>query len=338
MKGLDTLGEVKDNSLYVNQNSTTLQSENLLQKSTTVEFFKTLYNYPPNFRLKLNSTQETNHKNKTVDNKIKKETTGKKKYNLSDYVDGFKNKLITSKKFQTDDLTPKYFDSVPVYTILNGSGEIVLGKTLLSNSNQLEKEPISNISGKIYDVCGSFEDNNLTRESHLGLFFLNKKDAEGYMKELLVKDSRGVGIQGVSINCISLSSAYKLMCEHHPGVDFRFIPDMEEVISLLETNRYTINTMSVINSSNSPLELILEKVERLGDPITNFYWDLVSNSDINNKIPINSSSKDYSYNWSGVPTYLVNEPKTKTTYVFLSYSEAKKFVDGYKIFPQRYRV
>ena len=326
MKGLDKLGEVKDNSLHINQNSTVLQSDNLLKKSTTVEFFKTIYNYPPNFRLKLNSTQETNCRSNTVANKIKKETTGKKKYNLSDYIDGFKNKLITSKKFQTDDLTPEYFESVPVYTILNGSGEIVLGKTLLSNSNQLAKEPISNISEKFYDVCGSFEDNNLTRESHLGLFFLNKKDAESYMKELLIKDSRGVSIQGVSINCISLLSAYNLMCKHHPGVDFRFVPDMEEVISLLATNRYTINTMSVINSSNSPLELILEKVDRLGDPITNFYWDLASNSDINNKLPINSLSKDYSYSWSGVPAYLVNEPKTKTTYVFLSYSEAKKFV------------
>ena len=329
MKNLDTLGEVKDNSLYVGQNSTTLQSEDLLQKSTTVEFFKTLYNYPPNFSLKLNNPQKIKHKGTAFDNNVEKGKTNKssdiakkQKYNLSDYVDGFKNKIVTSKKFQTNDLTTQYFNSVPVYVILNGSGEIVLGKTTLSNSNQLEKEPISNIHEKIYDLCGSFEDHNLTRESYLGLFFLNKKDAEAYMKELLVKDNPGVSIQGVSLNCISLSSAYNLMCEHHPGLDFRFVPDMKEVISLLETNRYTINTMSVINSSNSLLDHILEKIDRLEDPITTFYWDLLSNSDIHNKLPIN-----YSYAWSGVPVYLVNEPKTKTTYIFLSYSEAKKFVN-----------
>jgi hypothetical protein len=94
---------------------------------------------------------------------------------------------------------------------------------------------------------------------------------------------------------------------------------MNEVVSLLETNRYTKNTMSVINSSNKPLDLILEKIDQLKDPITTFYWDHSSNSDAHNK-PLGNS-------WSGVPTYLVNEPKTKTTYVFLSYSEAKKFVD-----------
>ena len=324
MENLDTLSEVKDNSLYVDQNSANLQSENLLQKSTTVEFFKTLYNYPPNFRLKLNNPQETSYKNRTV--KVVHKTK-KPKYNLSNYLDGFKNKIVTSKKFQIKDLTPQNFDSVPVYVILNGSEEIVLGKTMLSNSNQLTKEPISNISRKIYDLSGSFEDNRLTRESHLGLFFLNKRDAEAYMKELLIKDSRGVDIQGVSINCISLLSAYNLMCDHHPGFDFRFVPDMDEVVSLLETNHYTKNTMSVINSSNKPLDLILEKIDQLKNPITTFYWDHLSNSDIHNSLSCNYSRDNYSYAWSGVPTYLVNEPKTKTTYVFLSYSESKKFVD-----------
>jgi len=326
MKNLDTLSEVKDNSLYVGQNSATLQSETLLQKSTTVDFLKTLYSYPPSFHLKLNNLQEIK---KGKINKIS-DRTRKQKYNLSNYVDGFKNKIVTSNKFQANNLTPKYFNSVPVYVILNGSGEIVLGKTMLSNSNQLTKEPISNLNGKIYDLCGSFEDNNLTRESHLGLFFLNKKDAEAYMKELLLKDSRGVDIQGVSINCISLVSAYNLMCEHHPGFDFRFVPDMQEVISLLETNRYTRNTMSVINSSNRPLDLILEKIDRLEDPITTFYWDHLSNSNTYNKLLINYSSKNDFYDWSGVPTYLINEPKNKTTYIFLNYSEAKKFVDTRK--------
>ena len=324
MENLDTLSEVKDNSLSVSQNSANIQSENLLQKSTTVEFFKTLYNYPPNFRLKLNinNTEETSYKKRPV-----KIVHKKPKYNLFNYLDGFNNKIVTSKKFQIQDLTPQNFDSVPVYVILNGSEEIVLGKTMLSNSNQLTKEPILNISRKIYDLSGSFEDNRLTRESHLGLFFLNKRDAEAYMKELLIKDSRGVDIQGVSINCISLLSAYNLMCDHHPGFDFRFVPDMHEVVSLLETNHYTKNTMSVINSSNKPLDLILEKIDQLKNPITTFYWDHLSNSDIHNSLSCNYSRDNYSYAWSGVPTYLVNEPKTKITYVFLSYSESKKFVD-----------
>ena len=105
------------------------------------------------------------------------------------------------------------------------------------------------------------------------------------------------------------------MCEHHPGFDFRFVPDMEEVISLMKTKHYTRNVMSVINSSNSPLDLILEKIDRLEDPITTFYWDHLSNSNTYNKLLINYSSKNDFYAWSGVPTYLINEPKNKTTYI-----------------------
>ena len=63
------------------------------------------------------------------------------------------------------------------------------------------------------------------------------------------------------------------MCEHHQDFDFRFVPDMQEIISLLETNRYTQNTMSVVNSSNKPLDHILEKIDRQEDSVTNFYWD-----------------------------------------------------------------
>ena len=329
MKNLDTIAQIKDSSLYSDQNSATFQSKNYLQKSTTVEFFKTLYNYPPSFRLKLNNPQQVNYKNTTVGNKIKKGTISKKfdrtekyTYSLPNYADGFKNKIVTSNKFQTNDFTPQYFNSVPVYVILNGSGEIILGKTMLNNSNQLTKSTGLSINGKIYDLCGAFEDNNLTRESHLGLFFLNKKDAEICMKELLLKDNNGVDIQGISIHCTNLVSAYNLMCEHHPGFDFRFVPDMQEVISLLEINDYTRNTMSVVNSSNKPLDHILEKIDRLEDPITNLYWDHSSN-----ELPAKFSSQAYYNAWSGVPTYLINEPKTKTTYVFLNYLKAKKFVD-----------
>jgi hypothetical protein len=324
MKHLDELSKIKDSSLYFRENSAPYYSESNLKKSTTVEFLKTLYNYPPKFKIKLNSPQKSNHKIiGDFFNKIER-----KKYNLSDYINGFKTRLNTSlNKFQTNDFTPQYFNSVPVYVILNGSEEIVLGKTELNNFSQLAKSPVSTISKKMYDFCGSFEDKNLTRESHLGLFFLNKKDAEIYMKELIIKDIQGVGIQGVSIHCTSLVSAYRLMCEHHPGFDFRFVPDIQEVISLMETNRYTRNTMAVINSSNEPLDLILEKLDQLKDPITSFYWDHLANSDNYPNLPLNYSKQNDLDAWSGTPIYFVNLPHEKTTTLFLSYSKAKNYLN-----------
>ena len=38
---------------------------------------------------------------------------------------------------------------------------------------------------------------------------------------------------GLSIHCISLDSAYKITREYHPGIDFRFVPDLREVKGLL---------------------------------------------------------------------------------------------------------
>jgi hypothetical protein len=327
MKHLDELSKIKDSSLYFRENSAPYYSESNLKKSTTVEFLKTLYNYPPKFKIKLNSPQKSNHKIiGDFFNKIER-----KKYNLSDYINGFKTRLNTSLIHQES--TSKilnYFNTVPVYVILNGSEEIVLGKTELNNFSQLAKSPVSTISKKMYDFCGSFEDKNLTRESNLGLFFLNKKDAENYIKELILKDRQGVNIKGVSINCISLLSAYNLMCEHHPGFDFRFIPDIKEVISLLEANRYTRNTMAVINFSNKPLDLILDKLGRLDEPVTSFYWDHLANSDSYPNLPINYSKQDNLDVWPGTPIYLVNLSNEKTTHIFLNYLKAKRYVDTTK--------
>ena len=50
--------------------------------------------------------------------------------------------------------------------------------------------------------------------------------------------------------------------------------------------------MSVINSSNKPLDIILEKIDQLKDPITTFYWDHLSNSDIHNRMLDNYSSQN----------------------------------------------
>ena len=310
--------EVEDSSLQVNKNSAHLNSENNLQKSTTIEFLKTLYNYPPNFHLKLENSQKPNYKN------TGKISIEKRKYTPSDYINGFKCKIKVSDFLQTQNDLLTYFNSVPVYVILNGSGEIVLGKTMLNNFSQIGKKSINE---KIYNFCGAFEDGKVTRESNLGLFFLNKKDAEIYMKELIIKDIQGVGIQGVSIHCTSLVSAYRLMCEHHPGFDFRFVPDIQEVISLMETNRYTRNTMAVINSSNEPLDLILEKLDQLKDPITSFYWDHLANSDNYPNLPINYSKQNDLDAWSGTPIYFVNLPHEKTTTLFLSYSKAKNYLN-----------
>jgi hypothetical protein len=43
----------------------------------------------------------------------------------------------------------------------------------------------------------------------------------------------GTEIVGLSVHCIGLDSAYNITREHHPGIDFRIIPDLQEVKDLL---------------------------------------------------------------------------------------------------------
>ena len=149
------------------------------------------------------------------------------------------------------------------------------------------------------------------------------------MKEVILKDPQGVNIQGISINCTSLLSAYNHMHDYHPGFDFRFVPDIKEVISLIETNRYTQNTRAVINSSKKPFDLIQEKLDQLEKPLTFFYWDHLANCCSNLSINYSKQNEDI---WSGVPIYFIDTNRfgESRTWMFLNYSKAKKFAGKYK--------
>ena len=328
----------------INEISVPLYSEKKLEKSTTVEFFQKLYTYPPNFLLKLDPPQKKNHL--SINNLInlrkgKLLKCGGRKYDLFNYLNGFRNRVATSKHNASINAVAEKgdpFGSGSVYVILNKSGEIVLAKPVFGTFDQTFKNPLKNIKEKIYNFCGAFEDTKITRESKLGLFFMNKEDAEVYMKEILLKDYQGVSIGGVSVNCISLSSACDLMRGYHPSIDFRFIPDMQEVISLLEINRYTKNVVSIFSRCNESLDPILEQIYHLKDStnvsLNSFYWDYLNNSNINFNSSVKSFlSQTHPSTWSGVPIYLVNargSREEKIVYVFFTCLDAENFVNSKK--------
>jgi hypothetical protein len=64
------------------------------------------------------------------------------------------------------------------------------------------------------------------------MFFLDSVDAKKYLEETARADFQGTQTVGLSIQCISLKSAYKITREYHPGIDFRFIPNFEEIKEL----------------------------------------------------------------------------------------------------------
>lgn len=332
MKNLDKPNEVKDISPFVKKISDQPQLKNKLKKSTTVNFLRKLYTYPPKFELKLNDPHQLDYKKLNVNNNsITKEIKLSKlsnrveeeNYPLSKYLIGLQNKTATLQHIQKKDFRIENLSYIPVYGIFNGSNKIVLAKPTLGQQIQL-----LDINQEFYSICGSFADNKLTRESKLGFFFLDKTDAENYMKEVIIKDKEGVNMKGISINCISLFSAYKLMRSYHPNVDFRFIPNIQDVISLTEITDYIKNTKSIFTPSDKPLNLIIEKINNLEKPLTFTYWDYLAN------IHTHPSTKFLNQNsprtWSGVPVYLVdlkiNEQKEKKTIVFLYKNEAQSFL------------
>jgi hypothetical protein len=80
--------------------------------------------------------------------------------------------------------------------------------------------------------------------SKLGFFFLSPVDAEVYLQEIAKSDMEGTQTLGLSIHCIGLNTAYSVIREHHPGIDFRLVPNYKEVQNLVNT-KLTKSTLIV---------------------------------------------------------------------------------------------
>ena len=97
----------------------------------------------------------------------------------------------------------------------------------------------TNIKSNLYNFCGSF-DPLAEKSSQLGLFFMSKEDAELYLNEIARFDPEGTKMLGLSIHCFGLDFAYRVMRDYHPKIDFRFVPDLNEIKKLLTSNNSNI--------------------------------------------------------------------------------------------------
>lgn len=239
--------KVNFNDTYVLANKIK-QKENVTVKlnSTTSDYFSQIYTYPPKVKIKWSGLDDLNgdRLKKEGDNSLffkdftedfdfsgNNNKATPDNYTLSQYTEGYLAKLASSKFFNqnTKSIQTK-LANIPVYTILNGQKEIVLSKP----SNSLGAKTLKTfLDQALYDQCGAF-DTNVEKKQQLGLFFLSRLDAETYLQEIARIDAEGTETVGLSIHCIGLDSAYKVTREHHPGIDFRFVPKFEEVKTLLE--------------------------------------------------------------------------------------------------------
>lgn len=237
------------------------QIESGIKDSKVVNFFELLYSYPAKYKIKWNALDELKEdlflpsnynvveRNLPCDDSIdnwsfsdqKEEISSSHLYNLQELREGFLDKRYSSNFYRKHTKNiQNSLSSVPIYVVLNGLNEIILNKPRsfenLQTTNNYFKQAI-------YDYFGAF-DSSLEKRQEIGFFFMSRSDAETYLQEIAKSDMNGTETVGLSIHCVSLDSAYNITREHHPGIDFRIIPDLEEVKDLL-TNHLTKSSIIV---------------------------------------------------------------------------------------------
>jgi hypothetical protein len=219
----------------------TFQIEGPIKHSKTVNFFEQLYSYPQRLTLKWDLLTDTkqNSQKEALQSFINLKTkwdpdytiieqadSSKKSYLPGEYLKGFLNKNNTTKFYKNETKNLQIaLANIPVFVVLNGDKEIVLNTSYnLENASNIQ----SFIDKLIYNSCGGFGTNSEKYPS-LGLFFMTSSDAENYLNSIAKSDIDGTKTVGLSVHCIGLDSAYKITREDHPGIDFRFIPTLDNV-------------------------------------------------------------------------------------------------------------
>lgn len=243
-----------DETLTYNGN---LQTGPSLKESKTTGLFEFIYSYPPKLKLRWNALDECQedlclssnysvleHSFPFIDfiqdwlfysEKGEVEPTG---YSIDDFINGYLDKNHSSNfyKNKTKDIQAT-LAQVPVFVILNGHKEIVLSKT---NNALKPKNTQTFIDQTVYETCGAF-DSDVEKQQQLGFFFMSRDDAEIYLQEVAKSDIDGTKTVGLSIHCVGLDAAYRVVREHHPGIDFRFIPNFKEIKGLLQKDIFKKN-------------------------------------------------------------------------------------------------
>jgi hypothetical protein len=251
-------------NLDINSSATdtgNFQVESSIKDSKVINFFELLYSYPPKYKIKWNILDELkNDLSNPVNYDVykhpfieqtddwllpfpKRDIQSKVSYNLRDLREGFLDKRYSSTFYcKKTKSIQNALSSVPIYVVLNGLNEIVLNKPRNFDDSQTANKYLQQT---IYNYCGAF-DSSLEKRQQSGFFFMNRSDAETFLQEIAKSDMNGTETVGLSLHCTSLTSAYNIIREHHPGIDFRIVPDLNEVKDLL-TNNLTKSSIIVEN-------------------------------------------------------------------------------------------
>jgi hypothetical protein len=125
-----------------------------------------------------------------------------------------------------------------VYTVVNGNNEIILASPREENNNN----SFQWFSDLYYNWFIWKEDEG---PINIGLFFLNKEEADSYLHEICLKDPRGAQNIGLNIKSTGLDTFYHLNRTSNPKTQVRLITDLKELDLLL--NIHINKNMNIIN-------------------------------------------------------------------------------------------
>jgi len=250
-----------------------------------------------------------------------------KDYKISEYINGYLDKVNSSNFYhqKTKDIQ-KSLSNVPVYVVFNSRNQIAVERDAFSFFDEKrekvpEKKPPykkkwrfttafrvqegdeanleRNPKQLMYDFSGGFDPRNDQINPQTGLFFFNYKDARMYLKHITrthrfwyKSKLQRRPYTGYSLHCLGLDSAYRIMRESHPGVDFRLVPNLREVNNFL--TEHVGDSNIVVDNGQQQLK-VRRRTKNLFPALGKWgYWGS----------PVSSFLQGNEY-FKGVPIYIV---------------------------------
>ena len=127
-------------------------------KLKAIDFFDSLYSYPPKFKVNWDIVDEVNRQPLTFMSTLNELAPNDQEYKgyeiqypFRSYLKGYLDKISSTRFYNNKTLDlQNAIKNVPIYMVLNGNGEIILADTL----NQVHT---NSKATNLYDACGSFD-------------------------------------------------------------------------------------------------------------------------------------------------------------------------------------
>ena len=142
---------------------------------------------------------------------------------------------------------------IPIYVVVTNNNEMVMAMSRdKQNVNFLDW-----VYKKYYNLCVWNEDDG---PISLGLFFMNKEDAELYLQEIADSDPKMAEKSQISVKMVGLDIFYKLNRTSPPGQQAKLIADLEEIEKIIQ--EYIPKKKHVVNAKQK-----YNKTSYKGNPI-----------------------------------------------------------------------